>query len=191
MKSACIRSYSGPHFSSFGLNTERFSVSLRIQSDCEKMRTRITPNTDAFYAVNLARLSWQKCILLWMSICFFETRTIFRLDGLWVTLVYHNFMIWLFHFTWANIFYYFSVGLRVNSLVTPLRFPITLWLMPLHWSWSHTFQKTIFFICFNDSPSKMMKNAFHFIWKPLFVLKIFKFFSWLFAHVERTAWLER
>ena len=32
-----------------------------------------------------------------------------------------------------------------------------------------------FFICFNDSPSKMMKNAFHFILKALFVLKIFKF----------------
>ena len=26
-------------------------ISLRIQSECEKMRTRITPNTDTFYAV--------------------------------------------------------------------------------------------------------------------------------------------
>ena len=33
------------------------------------------------------------------------------------------------------------------------------------------------FICFNDSPSKMMKNAFYFILKALFVLKIFKFLS--------------
>ena len=32
------------------------------------------------------------------------------------------------------------------------------------------------FICFNDSPSKMMKNAF-FILKALFVLKIFEFLS--------------
>ena len=37
--------------------------------------------------------------------------------------------------------------------------------------------KKAFFICFNDSPSKMMKNAFYFILKALFVLKIFKFFS--------------
>ena len=36
--------------------------------------------------------------------------------------------------------------------------------------------KIFFFICFNDSPSKMMKNA-HFILKALFVLKIFKFLS--------------
>ena len=47
------------------------------------------------------------------------------------------------------------------------------------------------FVCFNDSPSKMSKNAFYFILKSLFVLKIFKFLSWLFGHVEKTAWLER
>ena len=37
--------------------------------------------------------------------------------------------------------------------------------------------KKTFFICFIDSPSKMMKNAFNFILKALFVLKIFKFLS--------------
>ena len=31
--------------------------------------------------------------------------------------------------------------------------------------------------CFNDTPSKKMKNAFHFILKALFILKIFKFLS--------------
>ena len=51
VKSACIRSYSGLHFPAFGLNTERYSVSLRIQSECGKMRTKITPNTDTFHAV--------------------------------------------------------------------------------------------------------------------------------------------
>ena len=46
-----IRSYSSPHFPTFGLNTERYTVFLRIQSECEKMRIKITPNTDAFHAV--------------------------------------------------------------------------------------------------------------------------------------------
>ena len=32
-------------------------------------------------------------------------------------------------------------------------------------------------ICFTGSPLKMMKNAFYFILKALFVLKIFKFLS--------------
>ena len=48
VKSVRIRSYSGPHFPAFGLNTEK---SLRIQSKCGKMRTRITPNTDTVYPV--------------------------------------------------------------------------------------------------------------------------------------------
>ena len=43
-----IRGYSGPYFPGFGLNTERYSVSLRIQSECGKILTRITPNTDTF-----------------------------------------------------------------------------------------------------------------------------------------------
>ena len=50
MKRLRIRGYYGPHFLAFGLNTERYSVSLRIQSECGKMRARITPNTDTFYA---------------------------------------------------------------------------------------------------------------------------------------------
>ena len=35
-----------------------------------------------------------------------------------------------------------------------------------------------FFVnCFNDSPSKMMKNAYYFILKALFVFEIFKLLS--------------
>ena len=36
-----------------------------------------------------------------------------------------------------------------------------------------------------------MKNAFDFILKALFALKIFKFLPWLFGHVEKKAWLQR
>ena len=46
-----FRNYCDPHFPTYGLNTKRYSVSLRIQSEFGKMRTRITPNTDTFYAV--------------------------------------------------------------------------------------------------------------------------------------------
>ena len=51
VKSVCVRSYSGPHFPAFRLNTERYGVSLRIQSECGKMWTRITPNSDTSHAV--------------------------------------------------------------------------------------------------------------------------------------------
>ena len=49
---------------------------------------------------------------------------------------------------------------------------------------SHLPKKT-FFICFNDIPSKIMKNVFHFILKTFFVLKIFKLLSGVFLNVEK------
>ena len=36
-----------------------------------------------------------------------------------------------------------------------------------------------------ESLLKMMKNAFYFTLKALFVLKIIKFLSWIFAHVGK------
>ena len=51
MKIVHIRSFSGPYFLAFELNTDRFSVSLRIKSKCGEIRTRKTANTDKFYAV--------------------------------------------------------------------------------------------------------------------------------------------
>ena len=39
VKSVLIRSFSGPYFPAFGLNTERYSVSLRTQSECGKIWT--------------------------------------------------------------------------------------------------------------------------------------------------------
>ena len=46
--------------------------------------------------------------------------------------------------------------------------------------------KKIYVICLIESRLKMMKNVFYFILKVLFVLKIFKFLSQIFSHVERT-----
>ena len=53
-------------------------------------------------------------------------------------------------------------------------------------------KKKICFICFKDSPLKMMKNAFYFILKALLVLKIFINFCFdSFGNVDKTASLER
>ena len=52
-----IGSFSGPYFPAFGMNTERYSVSLRIQYDCGKIRTRKTPNMDTFHAVSIIHLN--------------------------------------------------------------------------------------------------------------------------------------
>ena len=51
LKVVRIRSYSGPHFPAFGLNTKRYGISLRIQFKCGKIWTRISPNRDTLHAV--------------------------------------------------------------------------------------------------------------------------------------------
>ena len=65
VKSARIRSYSGLHFPAYGLNTERYGISLRIQSKCGKIRTRITLNTDISHAIHdtWIRQSWE---VMWL-----------------------------------------------------------------------------------------------------------------------------
>ena len=87
VKSVCIRSYSGPHFPALGMNTERCSVSLQIQSECGKIRTRITPNTDTFYAAcyYLTANRWVLPSLgmnIWLDVCCILSCCIFvlRLD---------------------------------------------------------------------------------------------------------------
>ena len=51
VKNVRIWNNSGPYFPAFELNVARYSVSLGIQSECGKIRTRITTNTDTFCAV--------------------------------------------------------------------------------------------------------------------------------------------
>ena len=51
LKSVRIRSYSGPYFLAFGVNMERYGAFFHIQSECGKIRTRITPNADTFHLV--------------------------------------------------------------------------------------------------------------------------------------------
>ena len=56
VKSVRFRSYSGPYFPAFGLNTERYRESIHIQFECRKIRTKITPSTETFYAVDMLRI---------------------------------------------------------------------------------------------------------------------------------------
>ena len=66
LKSVRIRNYSGLHFPTFGQNTERYGVSLRIQAEYGKMRTRITSNKDTFYAVIIKVIITTTLLLTYM-----------------------------------------------------------------------------------------------------------------------------
>ena len=48
---AHVWNFSGLFFLAFGLNAEKFRVSLRIQSECGKIWIRKAPNTNTFYVV--------------------------------------------------------------------------------------------------------------------------------------------
>ena len=60
MKSVRIWRFFRPCFPVFGRNTERYEVTLHIQSECGKIWTRKTLNTDTFHAV------WNLCSLTYL-----------------------------------------------------------------------------------------------------------------------------
>ena len=60
VKSVQIWSFSGSLLPVLGLNTEIYSVNLRVQSICGKIRTRKTPYLDNFYAVKKIRENAEK-----------------------------------------------------------------------------------------------------------------------------------
>ena len=45
--------------------------------------------------------------------------------------------------------------------------------------------KKVVFICFNESPSKVMENTFYFKLKAFLVLEVFRFLSQLFGYLEK------
>ena len=69
VKSVRSRSYFGPYFPAFGLNTERYS-------HCGKIRTRITPNTDTFHAVILFQRFFFSVGYIFKTQCFLITHNL-------------------------------------------------------------------------------------------------------------------
>ena len=134
----------------------------------------------------------------------FETKEI-----LLVCFVYSNFNDISAHpGQWKNLTRYKSVHLRIHITFSTapekMRISLSLFIFT-HTTFIYLKRRMIFLFnvglspskkkkfmtSFNDSPSKMMKNDFYFILKALSALKIFKFLSWLFGHVEKTASLEK
>ena len=58
VKSVLIWSFSGPYFPAFGLNTGRYGVSLRIESECGKILSRKTPKTNTFHAMYVKEIDF-------------------------------------------------------------------------------------------------------------------------------------
>ena len=99
--------------------------------------------------------------------------------------LYFVFTLYILSLQFVYTFFIFSLYFLYTLFILSLYFLYTLFEASSASSRTLTFQKK-FFICFNDSLSKMIKNAFCFILKVIFVLKILKFLSSLFVHVEKT-----
>ena len=81
MKSVPTRRFSGPYFPAFRLSTDIYSVSLRIQSECAKIRTRKTPNANNFHVAYVTifillrvkkNLKWIRVSYLWKCAYFWH-----------------------------------------------------------------------------------------------------------------------
>ena len=68
--------FSGPYFHTFGLNTEKYFTSLRIQCECGKIRTR----KNSFHAVQTNQeVAYKERSSLQINISFFYYRVFFFL----------------------------------------------------------------------------------------------------------------
>ena len=69
--------------------------------------------------------------------------------------------------------------LKGKSSLSLMKFYTVLFISYIYIKVGFSLSKKIYFICFNESLLKMMKNAFYVILKALSVLKVFKTLSWL------------
>ena len=120
----CVRipSYSGPYFPAFGLNTERYGLPLRIQCECGKIWTRITPNMDTFHAVisgnfvlSSLRFEVQELsYVTWLCACLFRKHGLVLVNAFYIAFLISWVMLW------------FSIAQLALSLFTIVNIPIVI-----------------------------------------------------------------
>ena len=86
----------------------------------------------------------------------------------------------LFSFFLSLLIFKFFQGWQQIKLCSYVQYR-NIWIISIR---THTFQKVVF-VDLNESPLKMMKNAFYFMLKALLFLEIFTFLYWLFGYVEK------
>ena len=70
--------FSGPYFPAFRLNTKRYVVSLRIQSECGKYGPEKTPRLDTFHAVFVSMFLFTSMFPVIYGI---EIKTLYEIDS--------------------------------------------------------------------------------------------------------------
>ena len=107
-------------------------------------------------------VAWVACLGACMGqICFGVGRIFLGKGKMWVTF----FLTWIKSLRVDQLF--FGIGQFVQK---PRKVGFSL-------KSDYHLPKILFLICFNDSSPKTMKNAFYFILRAFFILKIFEFLS--------------
>ena len=100
VKGVCIQSYSGLHFPSFWLNTERYEVPLCIQPKCG--------NTDTFHAVLLMYYLFGYACSKWCIIC-----------EIYLLISFACICCCCFYFGFSNCWSYLLKSMRITLVTKP------------------------------------------------------------------------
>ena len=159
-------------FTIFPKNVPRWSKIILVSYFCNHFHVNIL-----IFLLSFLRMWFLLLLLLSLKYCKLKVQKIKLLNAL---LISH-----LSELVKRNV--RFECDLSLN---------IALWMKPT-WkqiveiltSDSHFSNELFYFLLWK--PFKMMKNAFYFILKALFLFKIFKFFVLTFWSCKKTGWLER
>ena len=117
---------------------------------------------------------------LWLRLCISQSATRYS--------CFHLFHVFSLHrCTYLNLFVHSSESPSVVEFIVLTSLPRIMLFGVNTYKVGLSPSKKGYVICLIKSPLKMMKNAFYFILKALFVLKIFNFLSQLFCHVVKMA----
>ena len=109
-------------FPAFGLNTERYGVSLRIQSECGKIWARITPNTDTFRDVKPITLvtgrthCFHGCICNASILLLSDLRNLCVVDHLW-PLVYMKCQLKYINGIYKSYYFQMTLWMKMNKII--------------------------------------------------------------------------
>ena len=129
--------FSGPYFPAFGLNTERYGVSLRIQSECGKIRT----------GKNFARLrsktqTYQKKLRIWTRFTQWTETKFFLL----LNMFHHAFRTWWISFRKIDHSCTKLVLIKINkNMFFFIEMP-RLWTL-LHWGYKESPCSKMLLLC--------------------------------------------
>ena len=144
VKSVCIRSFSCPYFPAFGLSTERYRVSLRIQSEYLEIRTvfsRIRTKISKYGHISRSDgYTFSYWLLFFTSWLFFLILFSIVTGNFFIVIFWYSFSSIVYNilqlispFTNQDITEEFVIIWRRSKIINPLNASVALIQKPVNW----------------------------------------------------------